>query len=92
MIPVCKPQIGQWYASRDGGAIFQVTGLDEAGRSIEIQYVDGDIDEIEESDWVVMSLESIEEPEDGPGAIDDVEREDLGYSEVTGPATAKLPP
>lgn len=92
MIPgVYEPQIGQWYVPRDGGKMFQVTGLDEAAHSIEIQYFDGDIDEIEQGDWAALSLELVDEPEDCLGAIDDVEPEDLGYSEARSPGPPKLP-
>src|SRR5579883_2549052 len=76
------PQIGQWYVRNDNGAMFQITGIDETAGSIEIQYFDGDIDEIEAQDWPQMMLEPTEAPEDCSGALDDVEREDLGYSET----------
>lgn len=77
-----NPQIGQWYVRQDDGAMFQVTGIDETAGSIEIQYFDGDLDEIEVPDWRQMPLELTEAPEDCSGAIDDVETEDFGYSET----------
>lgn len=81
-IEVGKPQIGQWYAHRDKGERFQVTAIDEASRSIELQYFDGDLDEVDENAWYAMSLDRIEPPEDCTGVLDDVETDDLGYSET----------
>jgi len=62
---VGEPQIGQWYGRRDSEDIFQVTGLDERARTIEIQYFDGVIDEIDADTWTSLPLEFAEPPEDG---------------------------
>jgi hypothetical protein len=75
-------QIGQWYLHRDKGEIFQVIGRDEAARTIEIQTFGGDLDEIDEETWGVLPLGLAEPPEDWTGPVDDVERDDLGYSET----------
>lgn len=79
---VGRPEVGQWYAHRDKGEIFQVTGIDDGSKSIEIQYFDGDVDEIEEPSWFGMPLERAAAPEDCTGALDEVESDDLGYSET----------
>lgn len=81
-IAVGKPQIGEWYTHRDKGEMFQVTGIDDSSKSVEIQYFDGDVDEIEEPTWFAMPLERAAPPEDCTGALDDVEADDLGYSET----------
>jgi hypothetical protein len=75
-------QVGQWYLHRDKGEIFQVIGRDEEARTIEIQTFDGDLDEIDEETWRVLPLGLAEPPEDWTGPVDDVERDDLGYSET----------
>jgi hypothetical protein len=75
-------RVGQWYVRRDKGEIFQVTGRDEKARTIEIQAFDGDLDEIDEETWRVLPLGLAEPPEDWTGPVDDVERDDLGYSET----------
>jgi hypothetical protein len=75
-------QVGQWYLRRDKGEIFQVTGYDEASGTIEIQTFDGDLDEIDEDTWKELPLDLAEPPEDWTGPVDDVERDDLGYSET----------
>lgn len=47
---------------------------------MEVQYFDGNLDEIELSLWHQMDLESIEEPENWSGALDIAEVDDLGTS------------
>ena len=79
---VGRPEIGQWYLHQDKGEMFRVTGYDERARTIEIQNFDGDVDEIDTEAWAGMRLERAEEPEDWTGPVDDVEVDDLGYSET----------
>jgi len=79
---VGRAQIGQWYTRWDKGEIFQVTGYDEGSRTIEIQSFDGDLDEIDLDIWATMPLALAEPPEDWTGPVDDIERDDLGYSET----------
>ncbi|HUK03158.1 MAG TPA: DUF6763 family protein [Steroidobacteraceae bacterium] len=75
-------RIGQWYSRWDKGEIFQVTGCDEQSRTIEIQSFDGEIDEIDEESWKTLPLGLAQPPEDWTGPVDDVEVDDLGYSET----------
>ena len=77
-----KPVISQWYRHRDKGQQFYVTALDEQDSTVEIQHFDGDIEEMDFDDWHQLSIETIEPPEDWTGPVDDVERDDLGYSET----------
>ena len=77
-----RPDIGQWYAHTDKGELFQVVGRDDESRTIEIQYVDGDVDEIDAEAWVTIPLERAEPPEDETAPMDDIETDDLGYSET----------
>lgn len=76
------PEIGQWYLHRDKGEMFRVTGIDEPAGTIEIQNFDGDLDEIEAGTWGSMRIERAAEPEDWTGPVDDVETDDLGYSDT----------
>jgi hypothetical protein len=61
---VGRAQLGQWYRNLDKGEIFRVVGLDTESRSIVIQSVDGDLDEIDEESWVTLPLGWAEPPED----------------------------
>lgn len=80
--PVGRPEIGQWYVGREKGEAFQVVGYDEHARTIEIQSFDGDIDELDDETWASLALQRSEPPEDWTGPIDDVEKDDLGFSET----------
>ena len=75
-------RVGQWYLRWDKGEIFQVTGCDKQAGTIEIQTFDGDLDEIDDETWRVLPLGLAEPPEDWTGPVDDVEHDDLGYSET----------
>jgi Family of unknown function (DUF6763) len=63
-VPLLRPDIDQWYAHTEKDELFQVVGRDEESRNIEIQYVDGDVDEIEAETWGgALPLEPAEPPE-----------------------------
>jgi hypothetical protein len=68
------PVIGEWYR-RPGGESFEVVAIDPDDRTIEIQYFDGTIEELELDDWVEDSIQASEPPEDWTGSVD-VEPED----------------
>jgi hypothetical protein len=74
---VIPPVVGDWYEGRDG--IFEVVAADDADGTIEIQYHDGSLEELEFDDWEMRckagTLRTAEQPEDYTGAID-VEPED----------------
>jgi hypothetical protein len=79
---VGRARIGQWYTRGDKGEIFQVVGYDPSSRTIETQTFDGDLDEVDLETWAGLPLALAEPPEDWTGPVDDVERDDLGYSET----------
>jgi hypothetical protein len=79
---VGRARIGQWYTRLDKGESFQVIGCDEESSTIETQAFDGDLDEIDAETWQALPLAFAEPPEDWTGPVDDVERDDLGYSET----------
>jgi len=81
-LQVGDARIGQWYLRWDKGEIFQVTGYDEPSATIEIQTFDGDLDELDAETWDALPLGLAEPPEDWTGPVDDVEVDDLGYSET----------
>src|SRR5512139_2972021 len=68
------PVVGKWYA-RPGGDSFEVVALDPDDATIEIQYVDGTIEEIDLDDWRQDQILAAEPPEDWTGSVD-VEPED----------------
>jgi len=80
-----QPGIGDWYRL-NGGALFEVVALDDDDGTIEIQYFDGTVEEMDIEDWEAQweegALESAEAPEDWSGSVD-VENSD---NEVRGSA------
>jgi hypothetical protein len=74
------PVIAQWYRHLDKGQEFQVTAFDEDDATVELQNFDGDIEEVDLEDWYRLEVEAIETPEDWTGPMDDIERDDLGYT------------
>jgi len=77
-----KPVVSQWYRHLDKGQQFYVTAIDDEEGTIDIQHFDGDVEEMDFDDWHELVIEPIEPPEDWTGPVDDIERDDLGYSET----------
>lgn len=82
MLNELDPVVGQWYLHRDKGETFRVVAVDSATRSVDIQNFDGDVEELDTDAWRDMDIEVAEAPEDWTGPFDDVEPEDLGYTET----------
>ena len=70
-----EPVAGQWYENLEEEESFRVLTVDEDSELVEIEYLDGDIEEIDLETWREMDLERIEEPE-GWSESDDEETED----------------
>ncbi|MCB1744008.1 MAG: hypothetical protein KDK91_26780 [Gammaproteobacteria bacterium] len=77
-----EPLVGQWYRHLDKGQTFQVVSVDTDTGLVETQMFDGDLEELELAEWAGLDLEPIDEPEDITGPLDDVEPDDLGFSET----------
>ena len=74
-----RPVVEQWY--RDAaGELFEVVATDEQDQTIEIQYFDGSVTEMDFDSWNEQvfegSIETVEPPEDWSGSVD-VDSEDL---------------
>jgi hypothetical protein len=70
-----EPVKGQWYENIDENDSFRVLSVDEDSELIEIEYLDGDIEELDLDTWQELDLEKIDEPE-GWSAADDEEEEE----------------
>lgn len=75
------PVVGTWYRELRRDHRFEVVALDAGDGAVEIQDFDGNIDRLELEAWYETELEPIEPPEDWTGPLDDIERDDLGYSD-----------
>ena len=84
-----KPIVGQWYR---GGTneLFEVVAIDDGDETIEIQYFDGTVTEIEFDAWQELLRDELidlaDAPEDWSGAVD-VEAEDLDREFEDAPRT-----
>ena len=81
------PVIGEWFR-RTGGDSFEVVAIDPDDRTIEIQYFDGTIEELEFADWFEEPIEATEAPEDWTGSVD-VEPEDTENEYEAEPGNSK---
>ena len=71
-----EPVPGQWYQNLEEKESFRVLSVDEDSELLEIEYLDGDIEEIDLETWHEMDLERIEEPEGWSESDDEDEVED----------------
>jgi hypothetical protein len=73
-----EPTVGQWYEDLENEETFQVLKVDEDREIVEIQHLDGDIEEFDVDGWAELDLELTEEPEgwSGSKAEKDEEEED----------------
>jgi hypothetical protein len=69
-----EPVPGQWYQNLEEEEQFRVLTIDEDSELVEIEYLDGDIEELDLEAWHEMDLERIAEPEGW--SDDDEESED----------------
>jgi hypothetical protein len=58
-----EPVAGQWYENLEEEESFRVLSVDEDSELVEIEYLDGDIEEIDLEAWHEMDLELTQEPE-----------------------------
>jgi Family of unknown function (DUF6763) len=79
MIGELDPIEGNWYQDLDKERDFMVLDVNKREGTVDIQYFDGDIEELEMEEWEEMDLEEIEPPEDWTGPLDDLEADDRGY-------------
>ena len=71
-----EPVAGQWYENLEEEESFRVLSVDEDSELVEIEYLDGDIEEIDLETWHEMDLERTEEPEGWSESDDEDESED----------------
>ena len=74
--PAVPPSVGTWYADAQG-VLFEVVAVDQDDGTVEVQYFDGTVEELEADTWEEIKPKPAEPPEDWSGSMD-VEREDYG--------------
>jgi hypothetical protein len=82
MATIADPIIGNWYKDVENNLMFKVVAIEESGDSIEVQYYNGDIGEYDRDSWYNSTFDYIEDPEDWSAPFDDIETDDLGYTDT----------
>lgn len=67
---------GKWYENLEDEETFRVLSVDEDSELVEIEYLDGEIEELDLDVWHEMDLEITDEPEGWSDEADDDEEED----------------
>lgn len=83
------PVVGDWYLLPRGES-FEVVAYDPEDETVEIQYFDGSLEELELETWIELGAEPIEPPEDWSGSID-IAREDIEGEDRANPYNPKNP-
>lgn len=71
-----EPAVGQWYENIDENESFRVLSVDEDAELVELEYLDGDIEEIDLETWHELDLDKIDEPEGWAGSAEDEDDEE----------------
>src|ERR1700728_390900 len=71
-----EPTVGQWYEDLENEETFQVLKVDEDKETVEIQHLDGDIEEFDVDGWAELDLELTEEPEGWSGSKAEKDEDD----------------
>lgn len=71
-----EPLKGQWYENIDENDSFRVLSVDEDSELVEIEYLDGDIEELDLDTWQELDLEKIDEPEGWSAAEEEDDEEE----------------
>jgi segregation and condensation protein B len=71
-----EPTPGQWYENVEEEETFRVLTVDEDSELVEIEYLDGEIEEVDLETWHEMDLEKTDEPEGWADRDDDDDDDD----------------
>ena len=82
MTTVADPIIGSWYKDLENNLKFKVVAIDEKDDTIDVQYINGDIGEYDSESWFSSTFDYIEAPEDWSTGYDEIETDDLGYTDT----------
>lgn len=71
-----EPTIGYWYDAKNYSETFRVVAFDTEHDAVEIQYFDGEIEEMDFDTWHAINPHEIAEPEEAMAPYE-MEREDI---------------
>src|SRR5262245_30936878 len=70
------PKVGRWYKRLDDEQLFKVVAIDEDDGLVEIRTTDGEIEELDATEWVELDLEAADPPEDYVDPDDDSDEDE----------------
>ena len=82
---IAFPVIGKWFRRRNG-SFFEVVAVDEDDATIEIQFYDGTIDEVDLEAWPGLLPIEVNAPEDWSGSVD------MDPEDYVGLSPSEMPP
>lgn len=82
MVGASFPMLSAWYRDPQSGRSFQIVAIDEDNDGIDIQYLDGDLSELDFAGWTESGFIPVEQPEDWSAPYDEMEVDDLGYTDT----------
>ena len=82
---IAFPVIGKWFRRRNG-SLFEVVAVDEDDSTIEIQFFDGTIDEVDLEAWPGLLPIEVNAPEDWSGSMD------MDPEDYVGLSPSEMPP
>jgi hypothetical protein len=59
-----RPVVGNWYQDAETASIFEVVAFDEDEGSVEVQHLDGEVEEYDLESWRLMRIGNVAPPED----------------------------
>lgn len=85
-----EPVIGNWYVDLDSDEHFQVVGLDEVEQTVQIQYADANLDELQLIEWYRLNIDYSEPELDTIAPVSDTDEGEENLS-AEDPHAAHLP-
>lgn len=76
-----QPAVGDWYKNSLGQS-FEIVAVDEDEGTVEVQFYDGEVEEYDMDTWRMLEIAPAVAPKDWSAPFDDIEKDDLGYSDA----------
>jgi hypothetical protein len=83
------PKVGRWYRRLDDDQLFKVASIDEDEGLIEIKTADGELEEVDSTEWIELDLEAAEAPEDYVDHDEDEDEEEEEAEEEERPSRGR---
>ena len=58
------PIVGSWYQETNQGFLFEVVAFDDEEETVEVQHLEGEVEEYDMDSWAELELLTVAPPED----------------------------